>query len=88
LKLADIEKIIGNVRSPPVREAWIETYLPNRRRRDLGRLPCGRRGLKLRFGNINRDIYGRLPCGRRGLKLTCVTIHEQARVASRAGGVD
>ena len=55
---------------------------------DLGRSPCGERGLKLALSKMSRTPLCRSPCGERGLK--CVPARYAtvpALVAPRAGRV-
>jgi len=47
LKQPGFVRIQPDIQSPPVREAWIETGMVDIDGLHPGRLPCGRRGLKL-----------------------------------------
>ena len=76
--------------SLPVRGAWIEIisrkvlWLYN-----IGRSPCGERGLKLESLYKSYSPECRSPCGERGLKFQGTRIiTSRITVAPRAGSVD
>ena len=90
MKRPHLGPVVDELKSRPVRGAWIETYLCLCCR--LGnccRAPCGARGLKLRSYDTMAAVDSRAPCGARGLKRLMDGDGVGADlVAPRAGRVD